>query len=65
MTTGRLTLAKKQELAAIARHLIDHEQYLILATADVTGGRGAEVNQGNGVTHLYYNVLNSTARPAT
>jgi nitroimidazol reductase NimA-like FMN-containing flavoprotein (pyridoxamine 5'-phosphate oxidase superfamily) len=37
MTTGRLTLAKKQELAATARHLIDHEQYLILATADRDG----------------------------
>jgi dihydrofolate reductase len=24
-----------------------------------------EVTQGNGVTHLYYNVLNSTARPAS
>jgi predicted pyridoxine 5'-phosphate oxidase superfamily flavin-nucleotide-binding protein len=26
-----------RELAAIARHLIDHEQYLILATADRDG----------------------------
>ena len=29
--------AKKQELAAIGRHLVDHEQYLILATADCDG----------------------------
>jgi pyridoxine/pyridoxamine 5'-phosphate oxidase len=37
MITDRSTLGQRQELAAIARHLIDHQQYLILATADNDG----------------------------
>ena len=37
MTTGQLSDRQDQELAAIARRLIDHQQYLILATADRDG----------------------------
>jgi pyridoxine/pyridoxamine 5'-phosphate oxidase len=37
MTTDQLDLGQTQELAAIARQVIDHGQYLVLATADRDG----------------------------